>query len=302
MKIQKYAVTNIFAALLVAGCIHSTAKADADDQPATKSWDPQQPRFGLFDWLDHRSGYYQDAFPQPLLVQDTSLEETEIELTYLHTGAGQAKNDVISGEVQKSFGVLTFELEVPYQRTSDSDDSAKGLADIEISARSPIYQYVADNGWFDNTTGVGVGVGIPTYSQVSKYWEVESFLFNDAKFGRRFTLQTVLGYDTLVGSGNDGGTEDFEYGMVFAYAISQADWHVPGVARFSPLFEISSELGLNKKEVGQNSMLGSAGLRLDFQHIGEIQPGFGLGYVFPMTSAARDDVHWGIVANFILEF
>lgn len=230
------------------------------------------------------------------------MEETEVELNYFHTAAGQTKNDVTSAEIQKSFGVLTFELEVPYQRTSDSDDSAKGVANIELSARSPIYQYVSDNGWVDNTTGVGVGVGIPTYSQISKNWEVESFVFNDVKFGKRFTVQTVLGYDTLVGSGNNGGTEDFEYGMVFAYTISHTDWPVPGIAKISPMFEISSELGLNKKEVGQNSMLGSTGVRLDFQHIGEIQPSLGLGYVFPMTSAARDEVHWGIVANFIIEF
>lgn len=302
LKTQKCSVAKIAATLLALGCICYTARADADDQPTTNSWDPQHPRFGLLGGLDHRSGYFQDAFPQPLLVEDTSLEETEFELNYFHTAAGQQRSDIASAELQKSFGVLTFELEVPYQRTSDSDDTARGIGNIEVSARSPIYQYVASGGCFDNTLGVGMGVGIPTYSQVSKYTELEPFVFNDLALGKHFTIQTVLGYDTLVGSGEDGGSEDFEYGLVFACTIPHAEWPLPGIARISPMFEISSELGLNKSEAGQNSMLGSIGLRLDFQNIGESQPSLGLGFVFPMTNAARDEVHWGIVSNFIFEF
>jgi hypothetical protein len=64
----------------------------------------------------------------------------------------------------------------------------------------------------------------------------------------------------------------------------------------------SGETGLNKDESGQNSLLGSAGFRLDFKAIGELQPSVGIGYVFPIDSGAREEVHWGIALSLELEF
>lgn len=288
--------------LIAAGSVQFAAIADDENTTTTNSWTVGNSRFGLFDCLDHRSGYYQDCFPQPLLVDDTSLEDGELELNYLHTAAGQQRSDVISAEAQKSFGVFTFELEIPYEHFSDSDDTAKGIGDIELNARSPIYQYVTANGWFDTTLGVSMEVGIPVNSRVSKYTELEPAVFDDLEFGKHFTIQTVLGYDTLIGGGEDGGSADLDYGLVFAYGISRAELPIPGVKKISPMFEMSGELGLNKDESGQNSVLGDIGFRSDFQRIGELEPSLGLGYVFPMSSAAHNEVHWGIAANFTVEF
>ena len=36
--------------------------------------------------------------------------------------------------------------------------------------------------------------------------------------------------------------------------------------------------------------------------IGEVQPGFGLGYVFPIDSGAREKLHWGVIVSLIFEF
>lgn len=145
-------------------------------------------------------------------------------------------------------------------------------------------------------------VGIPVNSPVSKYTELEPMLFDDLKFGPHFTVQTVFGYDTLIGGGPDGGLAQFDYGLVFAYTLRRAELPVPGIENLSPMFEVNGELGLNKDQEGQNSVLGTIGVRLDFRHIGELAPSFALGYVFPMTSVARDEVRWGIAANFIFEF
>ena len=74
----------------------------ADDETITNSWTIENSRFGLFNSLDHRSGYYTDSFPQPLIVEDTSLEETELELNYQHTAAGdQQRSDILSGEFKR---------------------------------------------------------------------------------------------------------------------------------------------------------------------------------------------------------
>ena len=42
-------------------------------------------RYGLFGWLDHRSGYGQGVFPEPFLVDDSDLETNEARLDWLHT-------------------------------------------------------------------------------------------------------------------------------------------------------------------------------------------------------------------------
>jgi len=280
------------------------ATADEDDiSAATNSWTSKNARFGMFDWLDHRSGYYQDCFPQALIVDDTSLEPGgELELSYLHTAAGSQHSDFMSAELQKSIDLVTFELEVPYERFTDSSGAARGIGDVEFHARCPLYQYVSGNGFFDNTLGPIGGVGIPVYSQVSRNTELEGGLFDDVKLGDHFTIQTVLEYDKLFGGGADGGSEEFDYGLVFAWCVSHKEMPVPGLERFTPMFEVDGDLGLNQAEAGQNSVLGSMGFRVDFRSIVGFEPSLALSYVFPMSSAARNEVHWGIAMNFTIGF
>ncbi len=302
LKIKGTSVVKIVATLCAMGCLHWTAIAD-DEVTTTNAWTPQNARFGLFDCLDHRSGYYVDSFPQPLLVDDTSLEaEGELEGSYLHTEAGSKRDDVVTAEGQRSFGVVTFELEAPYERSVHSHGTAQGFDNIELNGRCPFYQYVSANGWFDTTAGAGLDAGIPVNSAVSKDTELEPAVFDDLKIGNHFTIQTVLGYDKSFGGGGDGGEEEFEYGLAFAWAVPHTELPIPGVQRISPMFEVDSELGLNEDETGQNSVLGGAGFRLDFKPIGELEPSLGLSYVFPMSSVALKDVHWGIATSFTVEF
>lgn len=302
LKIREKLIAKITAMLFAIGCAHSTVMAD-DESTVTNSWTPQNSRFGLFDCLDHRSGYYEDSFPEPLLLDDTGLEpDGEVELNYLHTEAGDERSDIVSTEVQKSFGVVTFDLGIPYERFSDSDDAEQGIGNIELNGRCPFYQYVSANGVFDTTAGAGVDIGIPVNSQVSKNTELEPALFDDLKIGNHFSIQVILGYDKLFGGGDDGGSEEFEYGLDFAWAIPRTELPIPGIERISPMFEVDGEVGLNEDESGQNSVLGGAGFRLDFRPMGELEPSLGLSYVFPMSSAAREEVHWGIATSFTVEF
>lgn len=244
-----------------------------------------------------------DSFPQGLLVEDTSAEqEGELELNSLHTAANEKRDDTVSAEFQKSLGVFTFELEVPYQRSVRSHGTDEGVGNIELNMRSPLYQYVSANGSVDTTTGVGVEVGIPVNSAVSQNTELEPIVFDDFKLGDHFTVQATLGYDKLFGGGDDGGEEDFEYGLNVAWAVPHTQLPIPGVNRISPMFEVDGELGLNEDESGQNDVLGSAGFRADFKPVCGLEPSLGISYVFPMSAVARKDVHWGIAASVTFEF
>ncbi len=246
--------------------------------------------------------YNQEFFPEPLLVDDTGLEDGEVEFGYLHTKVNDQHSDTFTAGVQKSFGLLTVELNIPYEREADSDDSSQGVGNINLEARYPLYQFVSTKGFFDTTLGVAMEAGIPVNTVASKNGELDPEIFNDLKLGKHSSIQTVLGYDTLLGGGHEGGLQSFEYGFVFGYTMQQGELQLPGVRQFTPLFELTGETGLNKGEAGQNSLLGSAGFRLDLKSLGEMHPSIGLGYVFPVDSGARKEVHWGIVASLVLEF
>jgi len=280
------------------------ALADDDDRPLATTNSPAStsPHYGFLNWIDPRSAYNQEFFPQPLLVDDTSLEDGEIEFSYLHTKANDQHSDIGTAEVQKSFGFLTFELGVPYEREADADDSSKGVGNISLGARYPIYQVVTAKGFIDSTLGVAMEVGIPVNTAVSKNAELDPEIFDDLKLGKHFSVQTVLGYDTAFGGGDEGGLQSFEYGLAFGYMIPHQAMQLPGIRQFTPLFEFSGETGLNKDESGQNSLLGSIGFRMDFKPIGGVQPSCGLGYVFPIDSGAREEVHWGIATSLVFEF
>ena len=149
--------------------------------------------------------------------------------------------------------------------------------------------------------GVAVEAGIPTGSEISQNAELVPKLFNDLKMGD-FTLQSVLGYSTLFGPGPDGGLQTFEYGFVFGYTIPHRILPIPTVQEFVPVFELVGETKLNQDNPGQNSILGTAGLRLNLKAIGPVQPRPGIGFVFPINETARDDTNWGVIVSLVFQF
>jgi hypothetical protein len=258
-------------------------------------------RHGLFNWLDSRSEYGQGVFPEPFLVDDSDLEVNEIRLDWLHTRAAGSTGDVVKAEIEKGFGPLTLELEVPYERDRADDVTTEGFANVDVGARVPFYQYVSSGGFLDTTFGVAIEVGIPTQSAVSKNTELVPKIFNDLKLGN-FTLQSLIGHSTLFGPGDEGGLQTFEYGCVLGYTIDHKHLPLPGVLQLIPVFELSGETELNKDNPGHNSMIGNAAIRLNLKAIGRIQPRLGVGFVFPINQNAREDVHCGIFTSLVFEY
>ncbi len=275
----------------------STNESTAPLSPAG----PADTRYGLFNGLDNRSGYGQGGFPEPFLVDDSDLEPGEARLDWLHTEANGQKDDVLHSEVEKGFGLMTLELEVPYERNVSDGATAEGFDNIDLGARYPFYQFVSPNGFVDSTFGAGIEAGIPTGSKLSQNAELVPKLFDDLKIGS-FTAQSIFGYSTLFGPGQDGGLQTFEYGFVFGYTIPHRVLPLPAVEQLIPVFELIGDTELNKDNPGQNSLLGNAGLRVNLKAIGHIQPRPGIGFVFPMNNAARDETHWGVITSLVVEF
>ena len=263
---------------------------------------PASTRYGLFNWLDHRSSYGEGVFPEPFLVDDSDLEVNEARLDWLHTSGKDQHSDLVTAEVEKGFGLLTLELEIPYQRDVSAGSVSEGFTNINVGARYPIYQFVSGNGSVDTTFGVGFEAGIPVNSSVSKNAEVVPKIFDDLKLGDHFTLQSVFGYSTLFGGGADRTLQTFEYGFVFGYTIQHDELPLPGVLQVIPVLELSGETELNKADRGHNSLIGDLGFRANLKTIGGVQPRPGLAFVFPIERGAREDVHWGVVTSLVFEY
>ncbi len=298
-------LTRAFKVMILVALIQSTALAEdqtASSLNTTNILVAPDTRYGLFNGLDHRSWYGEGDFPEPFLVDDSGLEINEARLDWLHTTAGSQHNDTVTAEVEKGFGNLTLEIEVPYEHDDSSDGTAQGIGNIDLGARYPFYQYVSRTGDFDTTFGGAVEVGVPASSAISINPEIVPKIFNDTKIGDHFTMQSIFGYSTLTGGGTDGGLQTFEYGFTFGYFINHKQLPLPGVQRLIPMFELVGETPMNKDQSGQNSLLGNACFRLNLNPIKSVQPRLGMGYIFPLNNNARTDVHGGIVISLVFEY
>lgn len=256
-------------------------------------------RYGLFNGLDHRSIYGQGYFPEPFLVDDSDLEPGEARLDWTHIGTGSGHSDEVKAEVEQAFGLLTLELEVPYERDVDAGTVSQGFGNIDLGARYPFYQYVSADGSIDSTFGAAIELGVPTHSSVSKNAELVPKVFNDLKVGD-LTLQSIAGYSMLLGPGEGGGARTLEYGLVLGYPIPHRQLPIPGVLEVLPVVEMTGETGLNHGK--RTALLGDAGVRFFCKSIGRMQPRLGLAFVFPANSTAREDTHWGVITSLVFQY
>jgi hypothetical protein len=294
-------VALVVGAMSAIAFVHAAAGED-DAAEITNSAAAPGTRFGLFNWLDHGSAYNQEFFPEPLLVEDIGLEDNELELSWLHTKGGGQQSDAGTVEIQKGFGLLTLQVEAPYERIVSPGQIAQGVGNVDFGARYPVYQFVSDNRFVDATFGAALEGGFPVHFAISRNADLEPEAFNALKLGEHFFAQTVLGYSTLFSGGTDGGMRTFEYGVSSGYIIPHDQLPLPGLAQFIPIFELLGETELNQDDPGQNSLLGDIGFRAKLKSSGEMHPEFGLGYVFPMDNEARAELHWGFLVSVVFEF
>src|SRR5215469_15088873 len=178
--------TRIVLNICLGVAVASLAKAQEPQTLSTGT--PAEPtsgdtRHGLFNGLDRRSAYGVGVFPEPFLVDDSDLEPNEFRLDWLHTRGPGQRSDSGKAEIEKGFGELTIELEVPYEHTVTDGETSKGFDNINLGARYPMYQFVSEKSFVDTTAGVAMEAGFPVNSQVSKNGELVPKVFNDLRLG-----------------------------------------------------------------------------------------------------------------------
>jgi hypothetical protein len=263
---------------------------------------PGSTRYGPFGLYDSRSKYDTNWFPEPMRSDESDTDQ-ELRLNYFHAEKTDHRQDEATLEVEKSFGMVSFEIEVPYERdeetTADGKERAEGIGAPELSARGPFFQYVSPEKFFDYTFGGRVEVAIATGSEVAQDTEVVWGLFQTIGLGEHFSVQTSVGYSSLYGPGEDGGTRSLESAAIFGYNIDITN---SPIVRITPELELDGETALNKGESGSTEFTGTLGALISFDSIRWGQPKFLAGYVFPINDTARDDFNWGVTVSLILEY
>src|SRR4051812_13382924 len=179
--------------------------------------------------LDSRSRYGQYWFPEPLRAPEMDVDN-EFRLDWIHTENGSSQADEVKAEVEKSFGLLTLELEVAYEREAASGidpdslvafrERSEGIGAIELAARHPIYQWVSADERFDFTLVSSVELAIPSGSDISKDGEVVPKLFGLLRVGEHLSVQTSVGYSFVIGP-EESGNQVLEYAAVFGWSFEQ---------------------------------------------------------------------------------
>ena len=270
------------------------------------SIDADSTRYGAFHWLDSRSTYGTSWFPEPFRVDESDIDN-ELRLDYQHNQGHGTVDRGLKAEVEKSFGVATIELEVPYDISTTATGGGRhsqtqGFGSLNVGVRTPFWQYVSPNGVFDTTFGAALEVGFPTNSPVSKNAEIVPKLFNDTRLGDHFSVQTICGISYLLGSQPDGGKRTFEYGMVFGYAIEHDQLPLPVVQRLIPETEFVGESGLDRAGANTSHISMTLGVRANLNAVGPFQPRLGAGYILPVDKGSRNELTQGVIVSLVFEY
>ena len=297
-------------AVLIAVGVSSATICQAGD-PAASGPTPSE-RYGPFGLLDHRSIYGQYWFPEPLRADESDVDN-ELRVDWFHGEKQGRQDDELKVEIEKSFGLFTFEVAPAWQsdRTQEFNPNTgmidhnrdEGFGNIELGGRFPFYQYVSPNGSFDTTFAFGVEATVPTRSRISKDWEFVPKCFNLTRIGDHLSIQTGLGDSVLAGPVGRG-LSTLEYSATLGYELTKADLPLPFILSTVPILEFDGERTLNQEEAGHNQLLGTAGFRLNFDSIKWLpaQPRIGIGYTFPIDKGARDEFRWGVVTSLVFEY
>jgi len=285
---------------------------DDDDNPKPAGLPTSNPTSGryFFGLLDNRSSYGKDFFPDPFIGPEFDSEQ-QVELDYLHGAKAGAREDEVDAGIQWNVvGQLTLAGEFgrdsqhepgigngPEGDLAEREDGT-GFENADLAAYHPIFQYVSADGQFDYTAVVRFDVGIPTRTRVSgKDVQLTPYLGQLLRVGDHVSIEAWTGSQFTIAPRQ---TDQFVYGASVGYRISHEQLPLPLTEQVTPLFELDGQTPWSGN--GQDALFGVTGLNIQFKSLGKMQPGVELGYQFPIDQGAREQLHWGVVTEFLLEF
>ncbi len=261
----------------------------------------------FFNLLDRRSRYGKGFFPEHF--RQTSLDaEHELRADYFHGEHEGRRENEIESEVEWAFGNLTLTIEGEWESEHEFNadegrwDREEGWQTVKFKAHHPVYQFVSRDDFIDYTLVGKLSVGLPLAGNMhTDDYEIYPLLGQMLRLGEHFSAQTWTGVNFVTGS-KEGGQHELRYGALLGWNIYHHEVPLPGLQALVPLLELDGQRFLAGPERGENRLFGVAGVRLNFNPIGPVQPRLGIGYLFPIDQGARRELSWGIQTSLIFEF
>jgi hypothetical protein len=157
---------------------------------------------------------------------------------------------------------------------------------------------VSPDGFFDYTAAARLDFGIPTHTPASGTdLQLTPYLGQLLRIGDHLSLEGWTGPQITIAPDQ---TNQFIYGVSCGYAIFHEALPIPFTEKLTPIAELDGQTPL--KTDGQDALFGVVGSDISFQSVGAVQPHLEIGYEFPLDQGARNQMQWGILAQFFLEF
>ena len=285
---------------------------DDDDQPKAPGaqTSTQPPEKYLFGLINRRSSDGQDFFPDPFLGPEFD-RETQIEFDYAHGETRNQQANEAGAQLEWNFiGQFTLAGEFGYDSEHEKNArsgrdgngaeqvNARGFENVDLAVFHPIFRAVSEEEAFDYSAVLRLDVGIPTRTAVSGTdVQLTPYLGQLLRVGEHVSVEAWTGPQFTIAP---HPVDQFIYGASFGYKIAHNQVALPLTKSVTPLFEIDGQTPFSSH--GQDALFGVAGGAWQFAAFGELHPRVGFGYQFPLDRGAREQLHWGIIAQVFLDF
>ena len=284
-----------------AGLLHfdseSLATIEADDIPAAP---PADGRY-FFNLLDHRSKYATGFFPGGIVAAAMPAQREIAETWYDYQRPG-LRTQFFYNEIKWGLDQWTLSFEAPWQHAhvdgagAGASRNLDGFGNFAISFRSPIYQYVSKNGFWDYSLVPDFEVDAPSGSATSTGTVIYPQVYQLLGIGNHLSLQGSFGTAFLTGSGL-GGQKQIRWSAIIGYNVYHRNFPIPGIADITPLMEIVGTDPISGANVGQQSISVDFGAEINpMPKWGYLTPYFGFAAGPALTRSARAGGDWVLSA------
>jgi hypothetical protein len=259
--------------------------------------------------LDHRSSYGLDFFPDPFLGPELD-SERQVEADYLHSEKTGRRADEIDAGIQWNVvGQLNVAGEFGWnsehqtniigadQSPDTEEESGTGFESVDLAIYHPLFQFVSHDNQFDYTAVARLDLGIPTRTPVSGTdVQLTPYLGHVLRIGNHVSIEAWTASQFTIAPNQ---TSQFIYGALLGYQIPHEQCPLPLTERITPLLELDGQTPFSGN--AQDTLFTVVGVNINFKSTGEFQPSIQFGVQLPLDQGARDQLQWGVLAEFLFD-
>lgn len=265
----------------------------ADDAALVK---PAHSRY-FFNLLDRQSKYAAGFFPGGIFAQAMPAQREVAETWYQFLGSGR-QTDLLYSEVKWGMDQWTVSVEAPYQHLHINGSAgvpsrnSDGFNNFAVSLRSPVYQFVSKDKFWDYSLVPDFEIDAPSGSSTDTGTILTPQIYQLLAIGRHFSFQGSFGVSFLTGS-HLGGQRQMIWSTIFGYNLYHSDMPIPYISDITPLMEIVGSAPVSGPSSGQQALTIDIGAEINpMPKWGYFTPYIGFAAGPALTQSARKGGDW----------